>query len=68
MIYMKKEQIPTIIIASIIALLVGFYGGRYYERKAMKARIEQRQATISDGTTEKKPPSGMMPGMGKGMR
>ena len=65
---MKKEFITSIIIASVVTLIIGFYGGRYYERRAARVRIEQRQAASSDGSAERKSPAGMMPGMGGGMR
>jgi len=58
---MKKELIITIIITVAVVGLVGFYGGRYYERRTMQKNTAQRQ--LDPENAERKPPAGIVPGM-----
>lgn len=42
---MKKELIVGILLTTIIAGLIGFYGGRYYERQTFRKNIQDRTNT-----------------------
>ena len=47
---MNKQLITPIILSVLIAGLVGFYGGRIYERNAFRKNMGQRMQGFRNGT------------------
>lgn len=45
---MNKQLVTVIIITALIACLIGFYSGRYYERKVFGDNFSQRRQNFED--------------------
>lgn len=70
---MEKKVVINIIFAALLAGLVGFYGGRYYERQIMRksfeSRVSSREGNIArtqEGSTPMMPGDGPRDGTGPG--
>lgn len=46
---MNKQLITAIILSVLISGLLGFYGGRFYERKTFRNNMSQRMQNFRNG-------------------
>ncbi|MFZ5424642.1 MAG: hypothetical protein ACOZAO_02475 [Patescibacteria group bacterium] len=60
---MNKQLITYIALAAIITGLLGFYGGRFYERKTSQRDMSQRMQNFEEGNfqPEDRPARGNFP-------
>lgn len=59
---MKKEQLIPIIFIALFAAVIGFYSGRYYERKALEKFRTERINSMNMERSDR--PEGFVPGTG----
>jgi hypothetical protein len=55
---MNKQLITAIIFSALIAGLLGFYVGRYYERKTLRSNMSQRVQNFRNGNGNFQPGQG----------
>lgn len=56
---MNKQLITAIIFSTLIAGLIGFYGGRFYERKTFSNNMSQRMQNFRNGNSNFQPGQGL---------